>query len=247
MSSNKAAMIPSTVTFANLFCGFFSIVKSIEGNFHAAAWFIIVSAIVDATDGRLARWTGGESRFGLQLDSLCDIVSFGVAPAVLVLLGVFGNLTALGVPLAFFYLCGGAYRLARFNVLNTDQEEHYYVGLTIPIAAITVASFWLFQAVWFDTVVLPWWILLCVLLPLLMASTIPYHWPRISFKNGWKRTALSAGILCALALMLAFPDRTAFLFFALFLAVGMVNWTVSMIRGEETLPGLFLLTRRNES
>jgi CDP-diacylglycerol--serine O-phosphatidyltransferase len=238
-------MIPSTITFANLFCGFLSILKSIDGNFHAAAWYIVVAALVDATDGKLARWTGGESKFGLQLDSLCDTVSFGIAPAILIYQGVFPSLPFLGIPMSFFYLFGGVYRLARFNVLNAECERHCYVGLTIPIAAITASSFWLFQSAWFDTVLVPGWIVLCFLLPILMISTIPYHWPRLSFRAGWRKGMLSGGILAALAVMLVFPDRTAFAFFFLFLAVGMVHWTVSMVRGQETLPGLFLMTRRN--
>jgi CDP-diacylglycerol---serine O-phosphatidyltransferase len=248
MNSRTTAMIPSTFTFLNLFCGFFSVLKSIEGDFRAAAWLVVICALIDAVDGRLARWTGAESRFGLQLDSLCDIVSFGLAPAVFMHQAVFSTLhPMLGIPLSFLFLFGGAYRLARFNVMNADLEAHQYLGLTIPIAAMSVTTFWLFQNAWFDAnPVLPWFFL-SVLIPLLMMSTIPYYWPKVSFRGDRWQSLKSASVLAGLALAMTFPERTLFPMFCVFILSGILPWTVSLLRGEESVLSLFIADARRES
>jgi CDP-diacylglycerol--serine O-phosphatidyltransferase len=248
MHPRTTAMIPSTFTFMNLFCGFFSILQSIEGNFHAAAWLVVICALIDAVDGRIARWTGAETRFGLQLDSLCDIVSFGLAPAVFLYQAIFSPLhPMLGIPLSFLFLFGGAYRLARYNVMNAELEDHEYLGLTIPIAAMTLTTFWLFQNAWFGSNPLLPWFFLAVLLPMLMMSTIPYNWPKVSFRgDGWQ-SARSASVLAGLALALAFHERALFPLFCIFIANGIFQWTVSIARGEESVFSLFIADSRRES
>lgn len=248
MHPRTTAMIPSTFTFMNLFCGFFSILQSIEGNFHAAAWLVVICAIIDAVDGRLARWTGAESRFGLQLDSLCDIVSFGLAPAVFLNQAVFTPLhPMIGIPLSFLFLFGGAYRLARYNVMNAETEEHEYLGLTIPISAMTVTTFWLFQNAWFGSNPLLPWFFIAAAVPLLMMSAIPYNWPRVSFRGDRWQSMKSASILTGLALALAFPERTLFPMFCIFIASGILQWSVSIVRGEESFFSLFIADSRRES
>jgi CDP-diacylglycerol---serine O-phosphatidyltransferase len=248
MNSRTTAMIPSTFTFLNLFCGFFSVLKSIEGDFHVAAWLVVICALIDAMDGRVARWTGAESRFGLQLDSLCDIVSFGLAPAVFMHQAVFSGLhPMMAIPLSFLFLFGGAYRLARFNVMNAELEDHQYLGLTIPIAAMTVTTFWLFQNAWFESnPILPWFFA-AVLVPILMMSTIPYYWPKVSFRGDRLQRLKSAAILAGLALALVFPERTLFPMFCVFILSGIALWTVSLVRGEETVLSLFIADGRRES
>jgi CDP-diacylglycerol---serine O-phosphatidyltransferase len=249
MTGNRAtAMIPSTFTFMNLFCGFFSIIKSIEGNYHIAAWLIIVSALIDAVDGKVARWTGAESRFGLHLDSLCDVVAFGLAPAMLIHQAAFQSFPPMiGIPLSFLFLFGGVYRLARYNTINAELEEHAYMGLTIPIAAMTVGTFWLFQNAWLDEPVTGAWIVLAIAVPFLMMSTIPYLWPRVGFKNGWKRSIQSAAIIGGLAIALIFADRVLFPMFCVFILVGLINWIISIVRGEESLWNLFFVDTQRDA
>ena len=248
MNPRTTAMIPSTFTFFNLFCGFFSMLKSIEGNFHVAAWLIIVCALIDAVDGRLARWTGAESGFGLQLDSLCDIVSFGIAPSVLIFQAVYESFPPMiGIPLSFLFLFGGAYRLARFNVMNSKSDDHEYLGLTIPIAAMTVATFWLFHNAWMDVTPTVSWIFLSILLPLLMMSTIPYPWPRVSFRGDWHVRFKSVTVLGGLAIALVAPEKTLFPMFCIFIFAGLVHWTASIIRGEESFLSLFFAALRRDS
>jgi CDP-diacylglycerol---serine O-phosphatidyltransferase len=249
MTGNRAtAMIPSTFTFMNLFCGFLSIVKSIEGNYHAAAWLIIVSAMIDAVDGKLARWTGAESKFGLHLDSLCDVVAFGLAPAVLIYQAAFQSFPdMIGIPLSFLFVFGGVYRLARYNVINAELEEHAYMGLTIPIAAMTAGTFWLFQNAWMEQTPVGAFVILAIALPFLMMSTIPYLWPRIGFKNGWVRGVQSVAIIGGLSFALIFGDRILFPMFCFFILIGLVNWILSILRGEESFWNLFFIDTQRDS
>jgi CDP-diacylglycerol--serine O-phosphatidyltransferase len=249
MTGNRAtAMIPSTFTFMNLFCGFLSIIKSIQGNYHAAAWLIIVSALIDAVDGKLARWTGAESKFGLHLDSLCDVVAFGMAPAVLMHQSAFQSFPdMIGIPLSFLFVFGGVYRLARYNVINAELDEHAYMGLTIPIAAMTAGTFWLFQNAWLDQTPTGAWILLAIALPFLMMSTIPYLWPRLGFRSGWKRSVQSVAIIGGLTFALIFADRVLFPMFCVFILTGLINWILSIFRGEESFWNLFFDDTQRDS
>ncbi|HEX9933999.1 MAG TPA: CDP-diacylglycerol--serine O-phosphatidyltransferase [bacterium] len=246
MSIKKRHFIPSAFTFFNLFLGFLSIVRTIEGDLHFAAWLIILSALCDALDGKVARWTGFESRFGFELDSLSDVISFGIAPAVLVYVGVFQKFGFFGFPIVFLFVFSGVYRLARFNVHNANEDKHIYMGLTIPIAAITLASFWLFENTLGQEFGLPEWSALLVVLAMLMMSTLPYRWPRLVFDEGRWRTVLSIGILLAVLLMAVWPEKSLFPMLCLFVLVGIVHWTVSIIRGETEWAEFFMLIKRNE-
>lgn len=138
--SFSKSFIANTVTSANVFCGFLSIIQTSEGNFQLAAVFIILAAIFDAFDGIVARLLGTSSRFGVELDSLSDVVSFGAAPAFLIYKAYAFNFGIIGIVLSSLLLVFGSLRLARFNVsigdLNTKSD---FTGLPIPASAITVA------------------------------------------------------------------------------------------------------------
>lgn len=145
-------ILPNLVTSGNLFFGFFAIIKSLQGNFYVAAIAILLAAVFDMADGRVARLTGGTSEFGVQYDSLCDLVSFGVAPAFLMYQGGLSTLGRLGWIICFVYLACGALRLARFNVQSSiGQASGDFTGLPIPMAAAVIACF---VSVWsgFETV-----------------------------------------------------------------------------------------------
>jgi CDP-diacylglycerol--serine O-phosphatidyltransferase len=135
-------VLPNLITTGNLFFGFFSIVKSLQGQFGWAASAIFLAGIFDVLDGRIARLTNGTSEFGVQYDSLCDCVSFGVAPAFLMYqFGLFET-GRMGWVFCFLFLACGALRLARFNVLSAiGKASGDFTGLPIPMAAIAVASF----------------------------------------------------------------------------------------------------------
>jgi CDP-diacylglycerol--serine O-phosphatidyltransferase len=132
-------VLPSAFTVAGLFCGFYAIVRATQGSYQAAAWLILVAAVLDAIDGQVARMTRTDTDFGVQFDSLADVVSFGVAPAVLAHTWGLGSIGRIGWLVAFLYVACGAARLARFN-LRRPVDRRYFVGLPIPAAALTIAA-----------------------------------------------------------------------------------------------------------
>src|SRR5436305_1351453 len=112
----------------NLFCGFFAIVKATEGSYQTAAWLIVLAGTFDALDGAMARITNSSSEFGVELDSLADVVSFGTAPAFILYSAYFHNLETIGVMLAALPALCGALRLARFNVQLVGFDKDYFRG-----------------------------------------------------------------------------------------------------------------------
>jgi CDP-diacylglycerol--serine O-phosphatidyltransferase len=133
-------LLPNLITSGGIFAGFYVIIAATDGNYKRAAWFILVAAIFDALDGKVARLTNTSSKFGVELDSLADVVSFGVAPGVLLYLWALRPFGKLGWLAAFLYVICGALRLARFNVQVTTVESRRFVGMPIPAAACIVAT-----------------------------------------------------------------------------------------------------------
>jgi CDP-diacylglycerol--serine O-phosphatidyltransferase len=133
-------VLPNLVTTGNLFFGFFAIIQATKGNFLFAAYAIVAAAVFDLLDGRLARLTHSTSKFGAEYDSLCDLVSFGVAPGTLLYMWALQPFGRLGWIACFIFVACGALRLARFNVQATVIEKAYFQGLPIPMAAGIVAS-----------------------------------------------------------------------------------------------------------
>jgi len=139
-----AAILPSLFTTGNLFLGFWSIVKTLHGEYGEAAPLIGWAIVLDMLDGRIARMTGTSSEFGGELDSLADVISFGVAPALLAYAWGFGSVPRVGWLAAFLYVTCGALRLARYNVQRSATDGRFFVGLPIPAAAASVAAWVLF-------------------------------------------------------------------------------------------------------
>jgi CDP-diacylglycerol--serine O-phosphatidyltransferase len=133
-------LLPNLVTTGGLFAGFYGIVATMNGHYDLAAWFILISAVFDALDGKVARLTGTTSRFGVEYDSLVDLVSFGVAPGLLMYSWALQPFGKFGWLAAFLYVVCGALRLARFNIQVNTVESRRFVGLPIPAAAAMVAS-----------------------------------------------------------------------------------------------------------
>lgn len=129
------AAVPSFFTLMNLFCGFLAIVQVHDGQFVAAGWLIVLAGFFDALDGMMARLTNGQSLFGVELDSLSDIVSFGVAPAFLMYVYALNGHGTAGLIVASLPAMCGAVRLARFNVGFDGEKKEYFTGLPIPMSA----------------------------------------------------------------------------------------------------------------
>lgn len=168
-------VFPNLFTTGNLFCGFFSIISSLKGNFILASYLILVATLFDMVDGRVARLLKGVSDFGKEYDSLSDLVSFGVAPAILVYMSYLLYIPRLGWLAAFLFVACGALRLARFNVISLTRDPQYFLGLPIPLAAATLASCFLFLKelkISYDGHY--WLLVLIILVSLLMVSSISY-------------------------------------------------------------------------
>jgi len=173
-------LLPSMFTMANMFCGYACIVYAMRGEFVTAAPFIGFAIVVDMLDGRIARMTGTTSAFGIEFDSLADIISFGIAPAILAFSWGLQPLGRLGWAAGFLFVAAAAVRLARFNIQAGSQDKRYFVGMPSPAAA-SVPAATVYAYPWgFQTYAEALPVLAMVIVPaLLMVSTIRFR----AFKN----------------------------------------------------------------
>lgn len=201
-------LLPNLFTVAGLFAGFYSMILSIQGFFDAAAILIFVAMIMDSLDGRVARLTNTESAFGVELDSLSDMVSFGVAPALLVFNWALINLGKFGWLAAFLFTATGALRLARFNTQVAHADKRYFQGLPIPAGAAVLASF-IWVAHLYTIPPRPIAILVAimtVLVGLLMVSKLRYHsFKEIDLKGKVSFMAILAVVLFFIAISINPP------------------------------------------
>jgi CDP-diacylglycerol--serine O-phosphatidyltransferase len=151
--SRGVYLLPNLFTTAALFCGFYAIIAALNHRFEPAAIAVFIAMVLDGLDGRVARMTHTESEFGAQYDSLADLVSFGLAPALIMYIWALGAMAGMGPFLsklgwlaAFFYTVMAALRLARFNVQIGQTDKRYFIGLPSPSAAAVMAGL-----VWFST------------------------------------------------------------------------------------------------
>jgi CDP-diacylglycerol--serine O-phosphatidyltransferase len=133
-------LLPSLFTVGNMFCGYACVVHAMRGDLAVAALFIGVAFVLDALDGRIARLTNTTSAFGLELDSLADVISFGLAPAVLAFAWGLSELARVGWASGFIFVTAAAMRLARFNIQAAHVDKRYFVGMPTPAAAAVVAA-----------------------------------------------------------------------------------------------------------
>src|SRR3954453_3819782 len=175
-----AYLLPSLFTMGNMFCGYCCIVYAIRGEFATAAPFIGFAIVLDMLDGRVARMTGATSDFGIEFDSLADVISFGIAPAILAFTWGLQPLGRIGWAVGFLFLAAAAVRLARFNIQTATVDKRYFVGLPSPAAAAVPAAT-VFAYPWgFKSPVHAVAVLAMVIVPaLLMVSTIRFR----SFKT----------------------------------------------------------------
>jgi len=182
-------VVPSLFTLFNLFFGIWAMVLATRGEFYRASWFIVFAGILDTLDGRVARLSGTGTRFGAELDSLVDMVSFGVAPAFLMYQIEFASGGPAAWIFCYFYVMAVAIRLARFNVTQAGRAKAYFIGLPSPAAGMTLATFYPFmQTELYQSLdALPWHLLLTFLmiaLTILMVSNVHYHTlPRAGFRS----------------------------------------------------------------
>lgn len=174
-------ILPNILTSLNIFCGFYAIISSIDGKYIAASIAIIIAVVFDTLDGKIARITKTTSKFGVEYDSLADLISFGLAPGLMIYLWALKPLGRIGWLAAFLFMTCGALRLARFNTQTGSISGEYFIGLPIPAAAGMAATTVLFChrfgiAVNANPVVI---LVMLYILAFLMVSTIKYY----SFKK----------------------------------------------------------------
>ncbi|GAC1372241.1 MAG: CDP-diacylglycerol--serine O-phosphatidyltransferase [Aquirhabdus sp.] len=221
-------LFPNMITTAALLCGFYSIISSTGGQFEKAIYAIFLAALFDGLDGRVARWTNAQSAFGEQFDSLSDMLSFGVAPAILVYSWILSPLGRIGLACAFIFTACAAFRLARFNVQIAVVDKRYFIGLASPLAALVLASgIWvgIDNPSWIDSSILGWKIvyaILAVVTGFLMVSNVRYF----SFKEmDRKRVPFVIMLPVVLLLIVIVYDIPLGLFFVglIYAASGLVS------------------------
>ncbi len=223
-------ILPNMMTTANLFCGFYSLIFSIKGEFKNAAIAVVVAAIFDLLDGKLARLTHATSKFGAEYDSLCDLVSFGVAPAMLMYLWALQPFGRLGMMASFLFATCGALRLARFNVQVGVVEKNYFQGLPIPMAAgIVASSYMAFEYLGWVPQEWPGKLLfaMVVLLAIVMVSNFRYR----SFKDlDLKQRLPFKYLILGVIILVVVLWRPELMLFALFLTYATLGAVFGVLR-----------------
>ena len=229
-------VVPSFFTLMNLFCGFISVIQTHQGNYKAAAWLIVLAGLFDLFDGMVARMANATSLFGVELDSLADVVSFGLAPSFLVYVFGLEQLHEAGLIIAALPALAGAVRLARFNT-DFDGEKHlHFTGLPIPAQALAIVSFILtFNEIdlnpYFQFGKLSIMVPLVIILSLLMVSNIKFaSLPKPSIRSFREMPRLWAGYAICALLILFLHEIGIFLSMVLYLLTSMVLALVHIIQ-----------------
>lgn len=210
-----AVVLPSGFTLANLFFGIFAIVAASRGDLRQAVLYIVLGGVADALDGRVARATGSGTALGQELDSLVDVISFGLAPSMLMYFAVL-NRNGWDWVFCFAFTACAALRLARFNVTQAGTEKRYFHGLPSPAAGLTLATYyWFSQTPLYNEtniVDLPWHVLLrwlMMVLGALMVSEASYPAvPTVGFRN--PRQLVGLGLVLATILGVLFAPKEFF-------------------------------------
>jgi len=217
-------LLPNAITLCGMFAGFFSIIASLNGKFTLAAWAIILAGVFDGLDGWVARMTNTSSRFGVELDSLADVISFGVAPAVLSLTWALSPFGRVGWAVAFLFTACGALRLARFNVQKETEEKKTFTGMPIPAAAGVVSA----MVIFYDN--MQWvpersyFILaIVILISFLMVSTLRFHSLKEINMRERKPFFILVALVAVIAIFYMHPELTLFSVAIIYISLGLVE------------------------
>jgi CDP-diacylglycerol--serine O-phosphatidyltransferase len=227
-------VMPSAFTLGNLFFGFWAIVSAFNGNFRWAGWFIVFAGILDMLDGRVARLSGTGTRFGAELDSLVDVISFGVAPALLMYFLDFSNAGRFAWILCYIYVVAVALRLARFNVLSAGKPPTgWFTGMPSPAAGMTLAAYYPFsQTNWYRASLAyldlqhQGLVVLMLLLAVLMVSNVKYpKFPPIGIRSARGIFGLVVHLVILLGGLLA-PEYFLFPLGLFYMTFGLARATI---------------------
>jgi CDP-diacylglycerol--serine O-phosphatidyltransferase len=232
-------LLPSLFTVGNMFCGYASIVYAMRGDFETAAPFIGIAFVLDSLDGRIARYTNTTSAFGVELDSLADVISFGLAPAVLAFAWGLTGLGRWGWAVGFMFVTAAALRLARFNIQSSSQsDKRYFVGMPSPSAAGVVAAT---VYAWPTPLLGPpeaFAAVVVILVPaFLMVSTVRFRaFKAVNF--GWVRSPFGPLFLFALLIVaIATAPRITLIVLAYGYLIGaLTEWAITKAKAHRTSP-----------
>ncbi len=217
--SKYRGIFPGTFTMGNVVCGFLSILSAFEGNIVGACWFVVLAGFLDALDGKVARLSGGTSEFGVELDSLADFLSFGVAPAVLVHTIKLSELGKWGWIISIVYIMSASYRLARFNLLASTDEKKDFLGLPVPAAALLLVSYVIFSYhLWGELRYSQMLVSMIIIMAFLMVSQVRYEVVPDRFHTKEAKIKLALVLFSILALivqprLLLFPILACYILF----------------------------------
>ncbi len=244
----KQMVAPNLFTIFNLFLGFLAITfatramqtpEDAQKYFVTAAWLIIIAAVCDTLDGKIARATRGYSNFGIEFDSLADVVSFGVAPAMMIYLAQLEHLGIFGLVISFTPLAAGAIRLARFNTRTSGfTKSRFFEGMPIPASAALLCSYVIFSYHNLDGMRVPGVTVALVLMAsMLMVSTIEFDaMPYFSFRRGRKNTVLMLFVVASTIVVLKYPGVMMFPLAMLYIFVQISRAVINHLRPEEEEP-----------
>lgn len=230
--------VPNLFTTVNLFSGFLSVVLAVSGRYAAAAWLIFMASVFDGLDGRIARASGKHSEFGIQMDSLADVISAGIAPSILIYeyhLNQVGTHVAVGLLLAFLPLLFATFRLARYNVM-THQHGHQidYSGMPAPMAATTLGSIVVLHTHTEWAFLLRFLIIMTPLISLAMASNLNYDGlPNFNIKERGKNRVKLMVMLIGILFVFIFPEYTFFTFMMVYFLSGPFRFVRSLFSHRE--------------
>jgi len=208
-----------------MFLGFYSVLATLKGEYIHAAWAVIIAVIFDGLDGWVARLTHSTTRFGIELDSLSDLVAFGVAPAVMLYKWALIPFGRVGWAAAFLFVVCGALRLARYNVQMGSTESKSFTGMPIPGAATVVATFVIFYHEIWETIPVKNYLILIFtfFLAVLMVSTLRYHGAKELDFSKKKPFWILVAIVIVIALIIIHPPIALFVFAMIYLISGIIE------------------------
>lgn len=167
---------PGVFTMGNLVCGFIAVLTASDGEIITACWFILLAAFLDLLDGKVARLAGADSRFGVELDSLADFMSFGIAPAFLMHTLKLGSMGRWGWIISVVYIMAAGYRLARYNLMSQSEEKRNFLGMPVPVAALGPVTFVIFSyQIWGELQYSEYLISMMILFSGLMVSQVEFE------------------------------------------------------------------------
>ncbi|MDR3611764.1 MAG: CDP-diacylglycerol--serine O-phosphatidyltransferase [Ignavibacteriaceae bacterium] len=233
------SVIPNMFTAMNMFCGFLSLINTASGEYIYACWLIIIAAMFDILDGTMARLTKSSSALGVQLDSLSDLVSFGVAPAFLIYKTHLISYDAVGILISSLLMIAGGFRLARFNVQLVGFNKSFFTGLPIPSSAITISAFiiaFYTKGVGFNPAVVNYIIPLVIVLSYLMVSRVKYDTiPKFSKQELKEKPYLMLIPVILMLLFIFVPlKRILFLIFVLIILFGIFRHVYNLFSNNLT-------------